>query len=155
MNRLVAGDKAPLFTLNDDQANSVSLADLAGKKVLVYFYPRAMTPGCITQACGLRDSKSELETYNTVVFGISPDPVKKLANFVLKKELNFPLLSDEDHAVADAFGVWGEKKFMGKTYDGIHRISFLIDENGIVEHVFDKFKTKDHHQVIVDYLNSK
>ena len=155
MNRLVAGDKAPLFTLNDVQANSVSLADLAGKKVLVYFYPRAMTPGCITQACGLRDSKSELETHNTVVFGISPDPVKKLANFVLKKELNFPLLSDEDHAVADAFGVWGEKKFMGKTYDGIHRISFLIDENGIVEHVFDKFKTKDHHQVIVDYLNSK
>jgi peroxiredoxin Q/BCP len=152
MNRLVSGDKAPLFTLQDDQDNSVSLADLTGKKVLVYFYPRAMTPGCITQACGLRDSQSELESFNTVVYGISPDPVKKLANFVLKKELNFSLLSDEDHAVADGFGVWGEKKFMGKTYDGIHRISFLIDENGVVEHVFDKFKTKDHHQVVVDYL---
>lgn len=154
MNRLVAGDKAPLFTLQDDQDNSVSLADLAGKKVLVYFYPRAMTPGCITQACGLRDSQGELEAHNTVVYGISPDPVKKLANFVLKKELNFPLLSDEDHTVADAFGVWGEKKFMGKIYDGIHRISFLIDENGIVEHVFDKFKTKDHHQIVVDHLKS-
>jgi len=152
MNRLVAGDKAPLFTLQDDQDNSVSLADLAGKKVLVYFYPRAMTPGCITQACGLRDSQSELADHNTVVYGISPDPVKKLANFVLKKELNFPLLSDEDHAIADAFGVWGEKKFMGKIYDGIHRISFLIDENGVVEHVFDKFKTKDHHQVVLAYL---
>jgi len=154
MNRLVAGDKAPLFTLNDDQGNKVSLADLAGKKILVYFYPRAMTPGCITQACGLRDSQSQLADLNTVVFGISPDPVKKLANFVLKKELNFPLLSDEDHAIAEAFGVWGEKKFMGRTYDGIHRISFLIDENGIVEHVFDKFKTKDHHQVVLNYLQA-
>jgi peroxiredoxin Q/BCP len=154
MNRLVAGDKAPLFTLNDDQGNKVSLADLAGKKILVYFYPRAMTPGCISQACGLRDSQSQLADLNTVVFGISPDPVKKLANFVLKKELNFPLLSDEDHAIAEAFGVWGEKKFMGRTYDGIHRISFLIDENGIVEHVFDKFKTKDHHQVVLNYLQA-
>ena len=152
MNRLIAGDKAPLFTLQDDQDNRVSLADLTGKKVLVYFYPRAMTPGCITQACGLRDSQSQLADCNTVVFGISPDPVKKLANFVLKKELNFPLLSDEDHAIAEAFGVWGEKKFMGRTYDGIHRISFLINEEGIVEHVFDKFKTKDHHQVVIDYL---
>ncbi len=154
MNRLVAGDKAPLFTLQDDQNNSVSLADLSGKKVLVYFYPRAMTPGCITQACGLRDSQAELQAHNTVVYGISPDPVKKLANFVAKKELNFPLLSDEDHEIADAFGVWGEKKFMGKVYDGIHRISFLVDENGIIEHVFDKFKTKDHHQVVVDYLKA-
>ncbi|WP_372881086.1 thioredoxin-dependent thiol peroxidase [Psychromonas sp.] len=155
MKRLVAGDKAPLFTLQDDQDNSVALADLAGKKVLVYFYPKAMTPGCINQACGLRDVHKELNDLNTLVFGISPDPVKKLANFVNKKELNFPLLSDTDHAVADAFGVWGEKKFMGKTYDGIHRISFLIDEQGTIEHVFDKFKTTDHHQVVLDYLHSK
>ncbi len=154
MNRLVAGDKAPLFTLQDNQGNNVSLADLAGKKVLVYFYPKALTPGCITQACGLRDVKAELEALNTVVYGISPDPVKKLALFVEKKELNFPLLSDENHAVADAFGVWGEKKFMGKTYDGIHRISFLVNEQGTVEKVFDKFKTKDHHQVILDYLQN-
>lgn len=152
MKRLVAGDKAPLFTLQDEQENSVSLADIKNKKVLLYFYPKAMTPGCINQACGLRDSKSELEQYATVVYGISPDPVKKLANFINKKELNFSLLSDQDHAVAEAFGVWGEKKFMGKTYDGIHRISFLINEQGVIEKVFDKFKTKDHHQVVLDYL---
>lgn len=152
MNLLVAGDQAPLFTLQDDQGNTVSLADLTGKKVLVYFYPKALTPGCTTQACALRDVKAELEALNTLVYGISPDPVKKLARFVEKKELNFPLLSDEDHAVADAFGVWGEKKFMGKTYDGIHRISFLVDEQGKIEKVFDKFKTKDHHQVVLDYL---
>ena len=154
MNRLVAGDKAPLFSLKGDNDNTVSLADLSGKKVLVYFYPRALTPGCTTQACGLRDIKAELEALNTVVYVISPDPVKKLAQFVEKKALNFPLLSDEDHAIADAFGVWGEKKFMGKIYDGIHRISFLINEEGKVEKVFDKFKTKDHHQVVLDYLQS-
>jgi len=154
MNRLVKGDKAPQFTLDDDNGNSISLADLTGKKVLVYFYPKAMTPGCVTQACGLRDINAELADLNTLVLGISPDPVKKLENFVTKKELNFPLLSDTDHAVADQFGVWGEKKFMGKIYDGIHRISFLIDEQGMVEKVFDKFKTKDHHQVVLDYLQA-
>ena len=154
MKRLVAGDPAPLFNLQDDQNNTVSLADLAGRKVLVYFYPKALTPGCTTQACALRDINTELAALNTVVYGISPDPVQKLARFVEKKALNFPLLSDEDHAVADAFGVWGEKKFMGKTYDGIHRISFLIDERGIIEKVFDKFKTKDHHQMVLDYLQS-
>lgn len=154
MKRLVAGEQAPLFSLQDDQGNTISLHDLTGKKVLVYFYPKALTPGCTTQACALRDVKTELEALNTLVYGISPDPVKKLARFVEKKELNFPLLSDEDHAVADAFGVWGEKKFMGKTYDGIHRISFLIDEQGTIEKVFDKFKTKDHHQLVLDYLQS-
>jgi peroxiredoxin Q/BCP len=152
MNLLVAGDQAPSFTLLDDQGNTVSLTDLTGKKVLIYFYPKALTPGCTTQACALRDVKAELAALNTLVYGISPDPVKKLARFVEKKELNFPLLSDEDHAVAEAFGVWGEKKFMGKIYDGIHRISFLIDEQGTIEKVFDKFKTKDHHQVVLDYL---
>jgi len=154
MKRLVAGDPAPLFSLQDDQNNTVSLPDLAGKKVLLYFYPKALTPGCTTQACALRDVKAEFDALNTVVYGISPDPVKKLARFVEKKELNFPLLSDEDHAIADAFGVWGEKKFMGKTYDGINRISFLINEQGVIEKVFDKFKTKDHHQVVLDYLQS-
>ena len=121
---------------------------------MLYFYPKALTPGCTTQACALRDVKAEFDALNTVVYGISPDPVKKLARFVEKKELNFPLLSDEDHAIADAFGVWGEKKFMGKTYDGINRISFLINEQGVIEKVFDKFKTKDHHQVVLDYLQS-
>jgi len=155
MKRLVAGDKAPLFNLRDEHGNMVALTDLSGKKVLVYFYPKAMTPGCINQACGLRDVKKQLDDLNTLIFGISPDPVKSLANFVTKKELNFPLLSDQDHALAEEFGVWGEKKFMGKVYDGIHRISFLINEQGIIEHVFDKFKTTDHHQVVLDYLTNK
>ena len=113
-----------------------------------------MTPGCTVQAQGLRDTKSELDSKNVVVLGISPDPVKRLPKFIEKHDLNFTLLSDEDHAVADQFGVWGPKKFMGREFDGIHRISFLIDEQGKVEHVFDKFKTKDHHEVVLAYLNS-
>ncbi|MCP4956570.1 thioredoxin-dependent thiol peroxidase [Photobacterium aquimaris] len=153
MNTLTAGMLAPTFTLLNQDGQPVSLTDFKGKKVLAYFYPKAMTPGCTVQACGLRDSKAELDTHNVVVLGISIDPVKRLPKFIERDNLNFTLLSDEDHAVADQFGVWGEKKFMGKVYDGLHRISFLIDENGNIEHVFNKFKTKDHHQVVLDYLN--
>lgn len=152
MNTLKVGDKAPQFTLLDQHENSVSLNQFTGKKVLVYFYPKALTPGCTTQACGLRDSKSELDELNVVVLGISPDLPKKLAQFEEKKALNFTLLSDPEHQVAEAFGVWGEKKFMGKTYDGIHRISFLINEAGVIEAVFDKFKTSEHHQMVVDFV---
>ncbi|EXI62891.1 thioredoxin-dependent thiol peroxidase [Mannheimia granulomatis] len=155
MNRLQTGDKAPEFILLDQNENSVSLNQFLGKKVLVYFYPKALTPGCTTQACGLRDSKSELDELNVVVLGISPDLPKKLAQFVEKKELNFTLLSDPDHKIAEAFGVWGEKKFLGKTYDGIHRISFLVNEQGVIEQVFDKFKTGEHHQMIVDYVRGQ
>lgn len=154
MNPLSVGSQAPIFTLLNQQEQPVSLNDFLGKKVLVYFYPKALTPGCTTQACGLRDSKSELDELGLVVLGISLDTPKKLAQFIEKKALNFTLLSDPDHKIAEQFGVWGEKKFMGKTYDGIHRISFLIDENGKIIHVFDKFKTKEHHQIIVDYLRS-
>ncbi|AUI65470.1 MULTISPECIES: thioredoxin-dependent thiol peroxidase [Glaesserella] len=152
MNYLKVGEQAPQFTLLDQNENPVSLSQFQGKKVLVYFYPKALTPGCTTQACGLRDSKSELDELNVVVLGISPDQPKKLAQFIEKKALNFTLLSDPDHQIAIAFGVWGEKKFLGKTYDGIHRISFLINERGVIEAVFDKFKTSQHHQLIVDYL---
>ena len=154
MNPLSVGSQAPIFTLLNQQEQPVSLNDFLGKKVLVYFYPKALTSGCTTQACGLRDSKSELDELGLVVLGISPDTPKKLAQFIEKKALNFTLLSDPDHKIAEQFGIWGEKKFMGKTYDGIHRISFLIDENGKIIHVFDKFKTKEHHQIIVDYLRS-
>lgn len=140
MNPLSVGSQAPIFTLLNQQEQPVSLNDFRGKKVLVYFYPKALTPGCTTQACGLRDSKSELDELGLVVLGISPDTPKKLAQFIEKKALNFTLLSDPDHKIAEQFGIWGEKKFMGKTYDGIHRISFLIDENGKIIHVFDKFK---------------
>lgn len=152
MTYLQEGSQAPAFTLCDQNGQNVSLSDFSGKKVLVYFYPKAMTPGCKVQACGLRDSRAELEKLGVVVLGISPDPVARLKKFEEKDELNFTLLSDEDHAVADAFGVWGPKKFMGKEYNGIHRISFLIDETGTVARVFNKFKTKDHHEVVLEHL---
>ena len=152
MNTLKVGDKAPQFSLKNEAGESVSLADYAGKKVLVYFYPKAMMPGCTIQAQGLRDIKDELDKHNVVVFGVSPDAVKRLPKFIEKESLNFSLLSDEDHAIADQFGVWGLKKFMGKEYDGIHRLSFLIDESGVITHVINKFKTKEHHQVILDLL---
>lgn len=150
MNRLTVGAKAPQFALLDQQGKPVSLQECLKKgPVLVYFYPKASTPGCTVQACGLRDTKAELDNHKVTVLGISPDPVAKLAKFAEKQSLNFTLLSDEDHSVADAFGVWGEKKFMGKIYDGIHRISFLINTDGTIAHVFDKFKTSDHHQVVL------
>ncbi|HDY7978790.1 thioredoxin-dependent thiol peroxidase [Vibrio vulnificus] len=152
MNMLQAGSPAPEFSLPDQNGNLVSLKDLKGKKVLFYFYPKAMTPGCTVQAQGLRDVHSELEKHNVVVLGVSIDTVKRLGKFIERDSLNFTLLSDEDHAVAEQFGVWGEKKFMGKVYDGLHRISFLINEEGVIEHVFDKFKTKDHHEVVLNYL---
>ncbi|GAM62024.1 thiol peroxidase [Vibrio ishigakensis] len=153
MQTLQAGTPAPDVTLLDQDGKEVSIKDFKGKKVLFYFYPKAMTPGCTVQAQGLRDIKAELDAHNVVVLGVSIDPVKRLGKFIERDELNFTLLSDEDHSAADQFGVWGEKKFMGKVYDGLHRISFLIDENGVIEHVFNKFKTKTHHEVVLDYLN--
>lgn len=154
MNRLNVGDNAPQFELLNQDNELVKLSDYIGKsQVLVYFYPKAMTPGCTVQAQGLRDIKAELEKANTVVFGISPDETKRLDKFTQRDELNFALLSDVDHAVADEFGVWGLKKFMGREYDGIHRISFLIGLDGKISHVFDKFKTKTHHEVVLEVLN--
>ncbi|MDW7548106.1 thioredoxin-dependent thiol peroxidase [Pseudoalteromonas sp. McH1-7] len=156
MNTLKAGDKAPLFSLQNQNDETIELASLLkSNQVLVYFYPKALTPGCTVQAENLRDHKTELAALNTVAVGISPDPVKKLKNFENKKELNFDLLSDEDHAVADEFGVWGLKKFMGKEYDGIHRLSFLVGQDGTIKHVFNKFKTKDHHQVVIEHLKAQ
>lgn len=155
MNTLKAGDNAPEFSLLDQNDQMIKLSDFKGKqKILFYFYPKAMTPGCTVQAQGLRDIKAELDAHNVAVLGVSIDPVKRLDKFIQRDNLNFTLLSDEDHSVAKQFGVWGEKKFMGKVYDGLHRISFLINEQGVIEHVFDKFKTKDHHEVVLNYLNA-
>lgn len=153
MNTLKSGDKAPDFELPDQNGDMVKLSDLLKQhRVLVYFYPKAMTPGCTVQAQQLRDHQAELEEKNTIAVGISPDASKRLAKFTERDELNFTLLSDEDHQVAEAFGVWGPKKFMGKEYDGIHRLSFLIEQDGTIGKLFDKFKTKDHHQVVLDFL---
>ncbi|MDO6545595.1 thioredoxin-dependent thiol peroxidase [Pseudoalteromonas carrageenovora] len=150
---LQAGDTAPAFSLQNQNDETVTLTELLKEQqVLVYFYPKASTPGCTVQAENLRDQQAGLAKFNTRVVGISPDPIKRLKNFETKKELNFDLLADEDHAIAEAFGVWGYKKFMGKEYDGIHRLTFLVGQDGKIRHLFDKFKTKDHHQVVLDYL---
>jgi peroxiredoxin Q/BCP len=155
MKTITVGEQAPIFTLKNENEQEINLADFIGKKqVLVYFYPKAMTPGCTVQAQGLRDQKIALDALNTQVFGISPDEPKKLLKFVNRDELNFNLLSDPDHSVADAFGVWGLKKFMGREYDGIHRLSFLIGLDGKISHVFNKFKTKNHHEVVLEVLNN-
>ena len=154
MNTLQVGDIAPQFTLQNQAGEAVSLQDALTKgPVLVYFYPKASTPGCTVQAQGLRDIKAQLDERHVTVFGISPDPVAKLAKFAEKQQLNFTLLSDEDHAVADEFGIWGEKKFMGKIYDGIHRLSFIVGTDGKISHVINKFKTKDHHDVVLATLD--
>ncbi|WP_017446340.1 thioredoxin-dependent thiol peroxidase [Gayadomonas joobiniege] len=155
MNTLKAGDKAPKFELLDQNGETVALSEvLKSHKALVYFYPKAMTPGCTTQACNLRDSDKKLAELNVKVLGMSPDQPDKLKKFEQKHELNFTLLSDPEHKIAEAFGVWGLKKFMGKEYDGIHRISFLVEQDGTISHVFDKFKTKDHHDVVIAHLEN-
>ncbi|GHG70928.1 peroxiredoxin [Alishewanella longhuensis] len=155
MKTLIAGQQAPNFTLPDQHQQNVTLSDcLASHRVLVYFYPKAMTPGCTVQACALRDTQTELKAKNVSIIGISTDSPQRLAKFAQRDALNFTLLADEDHKVAEAFGVWGLKKFMGKEYDGIHRLSFLINQDGSIAKVFDTFKTKDHHQVVLDYLNN-
>lgn len=146
------GQKAPAFTLLDQNSKKVSLKDFQGKKVVLYFYPKAMTPGCTTQACGIRDSKKDFQKLNTVVLGISPDDPSRLVKFIEKEKLNFDLLSDEDHAIAEKYGVWGLKKFMGKEYMGINRITFIIDEEGKLVHIMDKVKTKSHHDDVIAIL---
>jgi peroxiredoxin Q/BCP len=145
---------APQFTTTDQNGETVSLADFKGKKVVLYFYPKASTPGCTTQACGIRDKKDAFAHANTVVLGMSPDATKRLTNFTVKQELNFPLLSDEDNAIAESYGVWALKTFMGKEYVGIHRITFIIDEAGILRHVMEKVKTKSHHDDVLNIINA-
>ena len=141
MAELRPGDVAPPFTLVDQAGNTVSLSDYRGRKVLVYFYPKADTPGCTTQACGLRDVVDRVG--DTAIVGISPDPVSRQARFDRKYGLGFPLLSDEDHAVAEAYGAWGEKHMYGRAYMGIIRSAFLVDEEGRIAHAWPKVSPKD------------
>jgi len=144
MNTLKEGDKVPEFTVKDQDGNDISLSDYKGKKLVVFFYPKANTPGCTAEACHLRDHYTELQAAGYELLGVSADSQKRQANFKNKFEFPFPLLADEDKTIINAFGVWGLKKFMGKEYDGIHRKTFLINENGVVDRVIDKVKTKDH-----------
>lgn len=148
------GAAAPAFTLLNESGEKVSLKDFKGQNVVVYFYPKAMTPGCTTQACSLRDVAKELKKLDIVILGISPDPVSKLLKFIEKEKLNFTLLSDEDHEVAEEYGSWGPKKFMGKNYDGILRQSFLIDKKGKLLHIIEKVNTKTHHEAVLDFFKS-
>ena len=148
------GTLAPDFRLPDQNGTPVSLKDLRGRHVLVYFYPKAMTPGCTVQACGLRDVASELEALNTVVLAISPDPVARMKKFAERDALPFTLLSDESHAVAEQYGVWGLKKFMGREFMGILRTSFLINPDGRLVHVMDKVTTKTHHSDVLALLRA-
>ena len=152
MNTLQPGDAIPPFTSVDQDENIVSSTDMAGKKSIVFFYPKANTPGCTAEACNLRDHYKVLQDKGFQLFGVSTDNPKKQKNFADKYELPFPLLADEDKSVINAFGVWGLKKFMGKEYDGIHRTTFLIDEKGIVEKVISKVKTKDHAAQILESI---
>lgn len=138
---LKLGDKAPAFALLDQDGNKVKLSDFKGRKVLVYFYPKADTPGCTTQACGLRDIRADVG--DTVILGISPDPTTRQKKFDDKYGLGFSLLSDEDHAVAEAYDVWGEKSMYGKKFMGIVRSAFLIDEKGKIAEAWYKVKPKD------------
>ncbi len=147
------GNLAPAFTLNNQDGEKVSLKDFRGKKnVVLYFYPKASTPGCTVQACGMRDALSELSDHDTVVLGVSPDKEPALQKFIAKQGLNFDLLSDPDHQVAEKYGVWGLKQFAGKEYMGLIRTTFLIDKEGRLRHIPEKFTTKNHDGVILDYV---
>jgi Peroxiredoxin len=144
MNMLKVGDKVPDFSANDQDGNTINLKDYTGKSLVVFFYPKADTPGCTAEACNLRDNYKELKDKGFELLGVSADSQKKQTNFKNKYKFPFPLLADEDHTVINTFGVWGPKKFMGREYDGIHRTTFVINGDGIVEKVIDKVKTKDH-----------
>ncbi|MFN2289060.1 MAG: thioredoxin-dependent thiol peroxidase [Chromatocurvus sp.] len=147
------GNLAPAFSLPDQDGNKVSLKQFRDKQnVVLYFYPKAMTPGCTVQACGLRDSQAELAQLDTVVLGISPDPVARLGKFIEKQDLNFTLLSDEDHSIAEKYGVWGLKKFMGRESMGILRTTFIIGRDGRLKYVMDKVKTRTHHDDVIAHI---
>ena len=149
MTTLKAGDNAPNFSAKDQDGNVHELSDYKGKKLVVFFYPKASTPGCTAEACNLRDHWSTFQKEGFEILGVSADSAKRQQNFKTKYELPFPLLADEDKSVINAFSVWGPKKFMGKEYDGIHRTTFVIDENGVLSDVITKVKTKAHAEQIL------
>ena len=152
MINLNVGDKAPDFVALNEFGQSISLSNFLGKKVILYFYPKDMTPGCTAESCNLGENYSLLQENGFIVLGVSPDSSKSHQKFIDKYNLPFSLIADEDKAIIKAFGVWGPKKFMGKEYDGVHRTTFIIDEDGVIEKVFSKVKTKDHtNQILESY----
>jgi peroxiredoxin Q/BCP len=152
MKHLKVGDKAPVFAGTDQNGKTISLNDFKGKKVAIYFYPKDNTPGCTVQACNLRDNYEALLGEGIQVIGVSADSATSHQKFIDKFTLPFPLIADEDRKVIEQFGVWGPKKFMGKEYDGIHRTTFLIDEDQKIVGIIDKVNTKDHANEILEIL---
>mgnify|MGYP001554215550 CR=1 FL=1 len=150
MQTLKQGDAVPNFSAKDEQGNTITLNDYKGKKLVVFLYQKASTPGCTVESCNLRDNYEVLKERGFELLGVSADSARRQLNFKNKYKFPFPLLADEDKTVINAFGVWGPKKFMGRTFDGIHRKTFIIDENGMVERVIDKVKTKDHATQILE-----
>ena len=146
------GDTAPDFTLSAQDGSTVTLSELRGRPVVLYFYPKADTPGCTTQACGVRDHSADYDAANAVVLGVSPDPVAKVKKFHDKFDMNFTLLADEDHGVAEQYGVWAEKSMYGRTYWGNLRATFVIDEEGVVRHVIPKASPKTHDDEVLAAL---
>jgi thioredoxin-dependent peroxiredoxin len=151
---LNAGEHAPDFTLPSDGGEDVTLSSFRGRPVILYFYPRDDTPGCTTEACGIRDAWSEFEQAGAIVLGVSTDSVKSHQKFRSKYNLPFPLLADTEHQVAEQYGAWGEKKFMGKLFNGVHRVTYLIDENGVIKRAWPKVKPEGHAGEILEALRS-
>ncbi len=147
---LKEGTTAPAFKTTDQNGETVSLKDLRGQKVVLYFYPKDDTPGCTKEACSFRDAFSRFKKQDIAVLGVSPDKEASHKKFVTKYKLPFTLLADTDHSIAEAYGVWGEKKFMGRTYLGVHRTTFLIDEKGKIKKIFDKVKPEDHASEVLE-----
>ena len=150
MTTLQPGDAAPAFSVTDQSGTVHTLSQYEGQKLVLFFYPKDNTPGCTAEACNLRDHYAELQEAGYALLGISPDSERKHQNFIEKFDLPFPLLADTDHAMLEAYGVWGPKKFMGRDYDGVHRTTFVIDEAGKVDRVIKKVKTKDHAAQILE-----
>jgi len=151
---LEIGSQAPDFTLPDQHGEEVTLSQLRGKSIVLYFYPKALTPGCTTQACGVRDHRADYEQADAVVLGVSPDPIKRVAKFDEEYGLGFPLLADEDHAVAEAYGVWIEKSMYGRKYMGNERTTFVIDPEGKVKEVFHAVKPAEHDELVLGALGA-
>ncbi|MFW6224103.1 MAG: thioredoxin-dependent thiol peroxidase [Bacteroidota bacterium] len=154
MTHLKEGEKAPRFSAQDEQGNVVKLDDYKGRKLIVFFYPKASTPGCTAEACNLRDYNRELQQKGYALLGVSADSTKRQQNFKAKNDLPYPLIPDTEKEVINAFGVWGPKKFMGREFDGIHRTTFVINGEGIIEKIFTKVKTKSHAEQILDSMKS-
>lgn len=149
MFHLKVGDAAPDFAVVNEKNEVVRLSDFKGKKLVLYFYPKDDTPGCTAESCSLRDGYPMFQQKGYSILGVSPDSVKKHVKFIEKYSLPFSLLADESHEIAEAYGVWGEKKFMGRTYNGIHRTTFIIDENGVIERIIEKVDTSNHSEQLL------